>query len=210
MIGMSCSIAICCRIVMPAIEPSLGSMTLERMDTGRKPASATRSTDASVWPALFSTPPFRYLRGNIWPGRLRSLGLESGEARVRTVFALSAAETPEDMPTLASWKRLEKSFQVWHIWEFAKAIKWHIFTTVTVEAAALISSISVIGDIIGIISLVRSSSLMPTEIIPEPFLIMNAIDFGFTRVAAITRSPSSSPFSSSTAITNWREEWIVS
>lgn len=87
---------------MPAIEPSLGSMTVERMDTGQKPANATRSTDASVWPALFSTPPFRYLRGNIWPGLLRSLGLESGDARVRMVFARSAAETPEDMPTLAS------------------------------------------------------------------------------------------------------------
>lgn len=99
---MSCSIAICWRTVTPAIEPSLGSMTVERTDTGRRPANATRSTDASVWPALFSTPPFRYLRGNMWPGLLRSLGLESEEARVRMVFALSAAETPVDMPTLAS------------------------------------------------------------------------------------------------------------
>lgn len=104
MIGISCSIAICCRTVMPAIEPSLGSMTVERMDTGRRPANVTRSTDASVCPARFSTPPFRYLRGNIWPGLLRSLGLESGEARVSMVFALSAAETPVDMPTLASWR----------------------------------------------------------------------------------------------------------
>jgi hypothetical protein len=45
---------------------------------------------------------------------------------------------------------------------------------------------------------------MPTEIIPEPILIKNAIDSGFTRVAAMTRSPSISPFSSSTAMTNWR------
>jgi hypothetical protein len=40
--------------------------------------------------------------------------------------------------------------------------------------------------------------------IPEPFLIMNAIDSGLTRSAAMTSSPSLSPFSSSTAITNWR------
>uniref|UniRef100_A0A0A9G1I1 Riboflavin biosynthesis protein ribAB n=1 Tax=Arundo donax TaxID=35708 RepID=A0A0A9G1I1_ARUDO len=164
MIGISCSKAICCKTVMPAIEPSLGSITVERTDTGRKPANVTRSTDASVCPALFNTPPFRYLRGNMCPGLLRSLGLESGEARVRIVFALSAAETPVDMPTLAS--------------------------TVTVEAAAEISSISVIGDIIGIINLSMSSSFIPTEMIPEPFLIMNAIDSGFTRVAAMTRSPS--------------------
>lgn len=102
MIGISCSIAICCRTVIPASEPSFGSMTVDRTDTGRRPANVTRSTDASVCPNLFSTPPFRYLRGNMWPGRLRSLGLESGEAKVRMVFALSAAETPAEIPTLAS------------------------------------------------------------------------------------------------------------
>jgi hypothetical protein len=86
----------------------------------------------------------------------------------------------------------------------AKSTKQQIFTTVTVEAAAEISSISAIGDIIGIINLVKSSSFMPTEMIPEPFLIMNAIDSGSASVAAMTRSPSLSPLSSSTAITNWR------
>jgi hypothetical protein len=102
MIGVSCSKAICCRTVKPAIEPSFRSMTVDRTDTGRRPANVTRSTDASVCPALLSTPPFLYFRGNIWPGLLRSLGLESGEARVRMVFALSAAETPVDIPVLAS------------------------------------------------------------------------------------------------------------
>ena len=113
-IGISCSIAICCRTVMPAIESSFGSMTVDRTDTGRKPANATRSTDASVCPALFSTPPFRYLRGNIWPGRLRSLGFESGEAKVKMVFALSAAETPVDIPALASLTELKQCFIVWY------------------------------------------------------------------------------------------------
>ena len=86
----------------------------------------------------------------------------------------------------------------------AKAIRHHILTTVTVEAAAEMSPFYVTGDIIGIINLSRSSSFMPTEMIPEPFLIMNAIDSGLTRSAAMTRSPSLSLFSSSTAITNWR------
>jgi hypothetical protein len=86
----------------------------------------------------------------------------------------------------------------------AKAIYQQTVTTVTVEAAAEMSPISVTGDIIGIINLSRSSSFMPTEMIPDPFLIMNAIDSGLARSAAMTRSPSLSPFSSSTAIINWR------
>jgi hypothetical protein len=97
-----------------------------------------------------------------------------------------------------------KSIRILDHFEFAEAIMGQIFTTVTVAAAAEISSISVIGDIIGIINLDRSSSFMPTEMIPKPFLIMNAIDSELTRVAAMTRSPSLSPFSSSTTITNWR------
>jgi hypothetical protein len=97
-----------------------------------------------------------------------------------------------------------KSIRILDHLVFAEATEEQIFTTVTVEAAAEISSTSVIGDIIGIINLDRSSSFMLTEMIPEPLLIMNAIDSELTRVAAMTRSPSLSPFSSSTAITNWR------
>lgn len=84
------------------MEPSSASMIAERTDTGRRPAEVTKSIEASVWPTLLSTPPFLYLRGNTWPGLLKSSGLESGKERARTVFALSEAETPVDTPAFAS------------------------------------------------------------------------------------------------------------
>lgn len=96
-IGKLYSLAILCRVRSVAIEPSLGSMMVDRIDTGLNPARVTKSTDASVWPALFSTPPFLFLRGKTWPGLLKSSGLESGEARARIVVALSAADTPLDV-----------------------------------------------------------------------------------------------------------------
>lgn len=86
-----------------AIEPSSASTIAERTDTGCKPARTTRSTEASVWPALLRTPPFRYLRGKTWPGLRKSSGLDSGDERARTVFALSDADTPVDVPTFASY-----------------------------------------------------------------------------------------------------------
>jgi hypothetical protein len=55
-----------------------------------------------VCPALFRTPPSLYLSGKIWPGRLKSSGIESLEARASTVIALSRAETPVVVPHFAS------------------------------------------------------------------------------------------------------------
>jgi hypothetical protein len=55
-----------------------------------------------VCPALFRTPPSLYLSGKIWPGRLKSSGFESLEARATVVVALSRAETPVDVPCFAS------------------------------------------------------------------------------------------------------------
>jgi hypothetical protein len=42
------------------------------------------------------------LSGKIWPGRLKSSGFESLEARATVVVALSRAETPVDVPCFAS------------------------------------------------------------------------------------------------------------
>ena len=61
---------------------------------GVRPARRARSTDASVWPARFSTPPRRARSGKTWPGRSRSSGRVAGSTAVRTVAARSAAEMP--------------------------------------------------------------------------------------------------------------------
>jgi len=84
------------------MEPSSSSTSSQRTATGGKPAYRARSTDASVCPALFSTPPSLYLRGKICPGRLKSSGLELGDASASIVFARSLAETPVVVPSLAS------------------------------------------------------------------------------------------------------------
>lgn len=91
------------KVAIEAMEPSSESTTADRTETGCKPASVTKSTEASVWPTLLRTPPFLYLRGNTWPGLIKSPGLDSGEDRASTVFALSEADTPVDVPTLASY-----------------------------------------------------------------------------------------------------------
>lgn len=67
---------------------------VERTETGSKPASLTRSTDASVCPDRRRTPPFRYFNGNTWPGLLKLSGPEERDAKARIVFALSEADTP--------------------------------------------------------------------------------------------------------------------
>ena len=58
-----------------AIE-ALSSVTISHSTpAGLMPASRARSTAASVWPARLSTPPVRYRRGKMCPGRRRSSGL---------------------------------------------------------------------------------------------------------------------------------------
>jgi hypothetical protein len=99
---MSCSEANCLKLAMVAMEPFSPSTIADITEIGCRPASITRSTEASVCPALLKTPPCRYLRGNTWPGLLKSSGLELEDERARTVFALSEADTPVVVPDLAS------------------------------------------------------------------------------------------------------------
>uniref|UniRef100_A0A7C9AS81 Uncharacterized protein n=1 Tax=Opuntia streptacantha TaxID=393608 RepID=A0A7C9AS81_OPUST len=157
-----------------AIEPS--SSTISQITpTGSSPASIARSTEASVWPALFKTPPSLYFNGNIWPGRLKSPGFESFDARALTVVALSWADTPVVVPFFAS--------------------------TVTVNAVQSLSSLSLLATIRGICSLSRSSSFMLTQTMPVPCFTKKAIASGVASSAAITISPSFSLSSSSTTMT---------
>ena len=114
-IGMLCSIANFLISAKEAIEPSSGSIIAERTETGGNPANITKSTEASVWPALLKTPPLRYLSGNTWPGLLKSSGLVSGEERARTVLALSDADTPVHVPDFASWKAGKKWYLIKHV-----------------------------------------------------------------------------------------------
>ena len=86
-----------------AMEPSSSTIS-HNTATGSNPAKTERSTEASVCPALFKTPPSLYLRGKIWPGRLKSSGLESLDASANTVAALSRAETPVVVPRFASYE----------------------------------------------------------------------------------------------------------
>lgn len=85
-----------------AIEPSSSTIS-HKTETGSSPAKTARSTEASVCPALFKTPPSLYLRGKIWPGRLKSSGLECLDTRANTVAALSWADTPVVVPRFASY-----------------------------------------------------------------------------------------------------------
>lgn len=86
-----------------AMEPSSSTIS-QRTATGSSPANTARSTEASVWPALFSTPPSLYLSGKMCPGRLKSSGFESADDRAKTVFALSCADTPVVVPYFASYQ----------------------------------------------------------------------------------------------------------
>src|ERR1700722_18574391 len=53
-------------------------MISQMMPAGTMPARRARSTEASVWPARTRTPPLRARRGNMWPGRARSVGRALG------------------------------------------------------------------------------------------------------------------------------------
>jgi hypothetical protein len=74
MIGILCSKAICCRIVMPAIEPSFGSNTVDRTDTGRRPANATRLSN-SFEHTSFSVLKREYMP---WSSEITGLGIRGG------------------------------------------------------------------------------------------------------------------------------------
>ena len=86
-----------------AMEPSSSTIS-QSTPTGSSPAKTVRSRDASVCPALLKTPPSRYLRGKICPGRMKSSGFESLDASDSIVVALSRADTPVVVPCFASYK----------------------------------------------------------------------------------------------------------
>ena len=50
-----------------------------------RPARRQRSTVASVWPLRSSTPPGLAMRGNMWPGRRKSVGWAAGSTHMRAV-----------------------------------------------------------------------------------------------------------------------------
>ena len=60
-----------------AIVPS-SFMISQITPAGYRPANRARSTDPSVCPARFKTPPCCALSGKIWPGLARSAGLLFG------------------------------------------------------------------------------------------------------------------------------------
>ena len=61
---------------------------------GGSPASRAKSTAASVWPALRSTPPSLVTSGKRWPGRTKSVGTLAGSRIVAIAVARSAAVIP--------------------------------------------------------------------------------------------------------------------
>ena len=78
---------------------ALSSLTTSHSTpAGDMPAARARSTAASVWPARFRTPPGRYRRGKMCPGRLRSVGRVWGSTSAWMVAERSAAEIPVVVP----------------------------------------------------------------------------------------------------------------
>ena len=74
-------------------------MISQQSPTGLSPASLTRSTVASVWPFLSSTPPFFAFSGNICPGVLKSDGFASSSTNFIAVIERSYAEIPVAVST---------------------------------------------------------------------------------------------------------------
>merc|ERR1719440_2547094 len=70
--------------------------------TGRQPAIRQRSYDDSVWPGRSRTPPGLEQSGNIWPGFEKASALLEASQNALAVTALSAADTPVDVPGIKS------------------------------------------------------------------------------------------------------------
>ena len=76
-----------------AIVPS--SFVISQMTAaGLSPARRARSTDASVWPVRWSTPPGRAAMGNTCPGMPKSSRFAAGSSRALMVAARSDALMP--------------------------------------------------------------------------------------------------------------------
>ncbi len=150
-------------------------MISQRTAAGLSPAILARSTDASVCPARFRTPPACARSGNMWPGRFRSDGFVAGSIAVSTVAARSEAEMPVVVRPRASI-------------ETVKAVpKLDVFS-------------STIG---GRPSSSQRSSVRARQMRPRPSRAMKLMAWGDAFSAARTRSPSFSRSSSSTTTTNF-------
>ena len=152
------------------------SLTIShRAPDGCNPARVERSTAASVWPGRWRTPPGTARSGITCPGRVRSVACVSALPRVRMVIARSEAEMPVVMTSRES--------------------------TVTAYAVPLRSSFTIVMG--GRWRRSRSSPVMPTQMYPLVYRIMNAVRSAVAFSAAKMRSPSFSRPSSSTTITAW-------
>ena len=147
----------------------------QRTPAGYKPARRARSTVASVWPALTSTPPSRARIGKMWPGRPRSPGLVAGSIIVFIVSARSWAEIPVVTPRILA-------------------------STETVKAVPCIAVFS--PTIIGMFNSFRRFSVIGMQIRPRAFFAMKLIPSAVIFSAAMIRSPSFSRPSSSTRMMN--------
>ena len=77
-----------------AIVPS-SFMISQITPMGRDPASVTRSTAASVWPARCNTPPGLARNGNTCPGYTRSSGTAVGDAIGLGIKMFEASQAPQ-------------------------------------------------------------------------------------------------------------------
>ncbi|EKD48231.1 MAG: hypothetical protein ACD_65C00056G0002 [uncultured bacterium] len=138
-----------------------------------RPASRAKSYAASVWPALWSMPPFLAINGKMCPGLTRSFGFEFGSIRVLIVFVRSEAEIPVVISVLLS----------------TETVKLHFKDSSFSSTIGFNSNFSAIPGEIG------------TQISPRPSRIMKLIFSGVTFSAAKIKSPSFSRSSSSTTTT---------
>ena len=155
-------------------------MTSQIMPAGVSPASADRSTLASVCPRRSSTPPSRARSGNIWPGMAISLGVVFGFISVRIVCDRSSAEMPVDTPCTASTDKVKP---------VPKPLRF-----------------CACGTIMGICSRSSKAPRIARQTSPRACVTMKLIASGVAKSAASTTSPSFSRSSSSTMITMppWR------
>ena len=148
---------------------------------GSSPAIRARSTEASVCPARFRTPPDCARSGNMCPGRSRSAGRVLGSMAASTVLARSAAEMPVVVRPRAS-----------------------------IETVNAVPKLEVFCSTMGGSSRAsQRSPVRARQTRPRPSRAMKLIASGVTFSAARTRSPSFSRSSSSTTTTR-RPAWSSS
>ena len=135
-------------------------------------ASFEISTEASVWPALTSTPPSLAIIGNTWPGDTISFLFTFFFDAILIVRALSFADIPVVIPFLASIE--------------------------TVKAVLFLDWLT--GDIKVKFNLFACKLSKAKQIKPRPYFAIKLIFLALVSEVEITKSPSFSLFSSSTKI----------